>query len=117
MNLEQHGNLHALTEKIAGDLNIFVIFLLYFAFAKVHSYNLSVELLMAMPYVFIVKKLFSAIEHLFFLYTILFLSARKSLLMEILFPHNNLHSGCFWSLSKRRLSNLIAAQKDFSSRF
>ena len=64
---------------------------------------------MATQFVFIVK--ISAMENMFIFYTMYFLSARKSFLLEILTSHNNLYSGCFWSSSKYQLCKPIAAQK------
>ena len=53
---------------------------------------------MATQFVFIVK--ISAMENMFIFYTMYFLSARKSLLIEILTSDNNVYSGCLWIIRK-----------------
>ena len=74
-----HENLHVLTEKIA------VVFLLFFVFAKMNSYKLSLELLYGYPLCFTWEKIvFCNGKSVYLIHYMYFFFARKRLLTEIL---------------------------------
>ena len=62
-------------------------------FSKVHSYDLSLELLYGYTVCFYGEKFFPALENMFIFYTVYLLSTRKSLLIEILASQQELFTG------------------------